>query len=152
MALDNDFWRYACALYSSPEVASKLLFLQDNYQLDVIALLFIAWLENDNKPLSKASLDSCLQRCQHWQDTIIAPIRQARREIKQQNADLYQQAKELELYAEQTLMAKLYQQIQQTEIDENQGLTINDATRYYLQQAKPGLAFTVVEPYLACLK
>ncbi len=151
MALDNDFWRYACSLYGLPKVSSKLLFLQDNYHLDVVALLFIAWLGSNKKNPDKKHLDVYLQLCQYWQENIIAPIRQARRELKQHNGDLYKQAKDLELRTEQALMAKLYQQVKCTGSVEQQGLTTEEAMRYYLQKSKLSVDFSVIEPYLVYL-
>lgn len=152
MPLDNDFWHYACTLYSLPNVADNLLILQDEYQLDVIVLLWIAWLVKEQKKLCADDWLGCLVVCQYWQEKIIGPLRQARREIKQQYPALYAQAKAVELSAERVLIAKLYQAAQH--VDRSDALPITFAAMIddYLQQTKRNLCFAAIETYLQGLK
>lgn len=153
MALNNDFWQYASATYALPKAADNLLFLQDNYQLDVIALLFLGWIAKQQKNVATGDIDACLQQCKHWQSHIIGPLRKARRAIKRQDADLYQQAKTVELNAERVLITQLQQHIEQAAIKADAPAQSIDALLHdYLQRQQRPVDLATVQAYLHCLK
>lgn len=113
METTGSFWAFATELYQRDGVEDACLWLQDNADVDVVALLYCCWL--GLKGFSFAD-DEALKRHLHearaWGDHLIKPLRQARRWYRQQypgtaGETLYPRLKEAELAAEKALITRL---------------------------------------------
>lgn len=108
--LDNDLWRFAINFYTKPYVAEFLLHLQDEYLLDVNIILLMLYLEQQGVVINETHIAQLLEKTASWRQSV-AKMRETRREIKTLDADLYQQAKQLELDIEQHYIANLFQHV-----------------------------------------
>jgi uncharacterized protein (TIGR02444 family) len=82
----SPFWRFSLALYARPGAAPACLALQDRDGADVNLLLlglWLGWCGHRLMPAAGAEL-ACLAR--GWQEPIVRPLRQVRRDLKQRNA------------------------------------------------------------------
>lgn len=116
---EASLWHFAINYYQRPGVAELCLSLQDNWQADVCLLLWCLWLEARGQALSHAQLLHAQQQLQPWRDTVITPLRQLRRNIKQRYGQqdgaiqdtaieaLRQQIKTAELAGEQWQLQQL---------------------------------------------
>jgi uncharacterized protein (TIGR02444 family) len=103
-------WRFSLAFYARPGVAATCLELQDRAGHDVNLLLYACWLGLSGRGrLTAQSLVAAEDAARPWREAVIAPIRAARRAVKQQGAapELYEQAKALELAAERGALSRL---------------------------------------------
>lgn len=134
---NNPFWQYSLAVYQRPGVSELCLQLQDDWAADVNVLLCVSWLSSIGQPVTETVLDELLAESYEWTQQCIGPLRQARRYLKQQNdVDVYQQTKTLELEAESLLQQRLYQRLRHLP----------------LEGAVDGLLQSNVQQYLAVLK
>ena len=76
-------WDFSLALYSAPDVESICLRLQDDFQVNINILLWCCWLEVHGIRLSVMRLEQACQRVDSWDQTVVAPLRHLRRDIKQ---------------------------------------------------------------------
>ena len=76
-------WDFSLALYSAPDVESICLRLQDDFQVNVNILLWCCWLEVRGIRLTPMRLEQACQRIDSWDQTVVAPLRHLRRDIKQ---------------------------------------------------------------------
>lgn len=112
---DNPFWQFSCQAYAHPPLAEECLRWQDDYGANVNAVLFCLWLADQGISVTDAQLDSCCAAVTEWQDGVVRPLRNARRAFRR-NAGVdtedtrgwYQQARSLELAAEQHEQALWY--------------------------------------------
>ena len=79
-------WDFSLALYSAPDVESICLRLQDDFQVNVNILLWCCWLEVRSIRLTPMRLEQACQRIDSWDQTVVAPLRQLRRDINQRYA------------------------------------------------------------------
>lgn len=141
------FWNFSGSVYGRAGVAEACLTLQDRHGLDVNLLLFCAWAGTRGRRLDGGDLGLLRQASRPWQDNVVAPLRAARRWLKQQAAvpeDLgetfREQVKGLELQAEMLEQLVLYQEL---EVKEGPGEDRGDAAavaanlRLYLTRFKP---------------
>jgi len=100
-------WALAC--YRQPGAMPSLLALQDEFGLDVLLLLTTAWLWTLGRSLPAAQLHTLEELHAPWQDKVVIPLREVRRQLKQdiQAQVLYQQVKALELEAELLQLERL---------------------------------------------
>ena len=82
----NPFWRYSLRTYRSPGVEQACLALQERCGADVNLLLFCGWTGRQGRVLDAQDLSAAIDRVGAWQSEVIAPLRRARRAIKQQPA------------------------------------------------------------------
>jgi uncharacterized protein (TIGR02444 family) len=104
------FWDFSGAFYREPGVQNACLALQDDYGLDVNLLLYACWLGlSEGVALTEAERGAALARAKDWKDTVLLPLRGARRAVKAAqlagagedlSADLYEALKQAELKAE----------------------------------------------------
>ncbi|KAB2912325.1 MAG: TIGR02444 family protein [Hyphomicrobiaceae bacterium] len=81
--LDNAFWRFSLKVYAAPGVEAECLALQQAYDIDVNVLLFGAWLGAERRErLDATGLDRARSAVCAWQETVVKPLRSARRAIK----------------------------------------------------------------------
>ena len=116
----NPLWRFSLRTYRAEGVQEACLALQERCGADVNLLLFCGWCGRHGRLLDDADLRSAIDCVGAWQSGIVAPVRQARRALKQQLAGELAAALalplrrrlaaiELELErAEQALLADLY--------------------------------------------
>ncbi|ARU28817.1 TIGR02444 family protein [Cellvibrio sp. PSBB006] len=76
-------WDFSLALYSAPDVESICLRLQDDFQVNVNILLWCCWLEVRSIRLTPMRLEQACQRIDSWDQSVVAPLRHLRRDIKQ---------------------------------------------------------------------
>lgn len=76
-------WDFSLALYSAPDVESICLRLQDDFQVNINILLWCCWLEVHGIHLTAMRLEQACQRIDSWDQTVVAPLRHLRRDIKQ---------------------------------------------------------------------
>ncbi|MCR8922219.1 TIGR02444 family protein [Dasania sp. GY-MA-18] len=111
---NNPFWQYSLTVYRRPAVAELCLQLQDDYGVDINMLLCAAWLASIGQPLTASLLQTLQTESEQWQQQCVQPLREARRFLKHNSsADIYQQAKALELQAEAVQQQRLYLHVRQ---------------------------------------
>ncbi|MSO65782.1 MAG: TIGR02444 family protein [Alphaproteobacteria bacterium] len=105
------FWRFSLALYRRPGVAAACERLQDRLGCDVNVLLFCLWLGATGRSLDRAQFARTLAAASPWQQTVLRPLRQARRALKELAVDqaLYQRVKRVELAMERSEQIALAQ-------------------------------------------
>ena len=137
------FWRFSGEVYGRPGVAEACLALQDRHGLDVNLLLFCAWAGSCGRLLDGGDLGLLWLAVRPWQDEVVAPLRSARRWLKQQVSlpeDLgeafREEVKAMELQAEMMEQMMLYQEI---EIDPGKGVAGDVAAnlKLYMTRFKP---------------
>jgi uncharacterized protein (TIGR02444 family) len=85
----NPFWRFSLRVYRAPGVSEACLALQERCNADVNVLLFCGWTGRQGRELDQQRLRTAIGRVAAWQSQVIAPVRLARRALKQQHdADL----------------------------------------------------------------
>src|SRR4029077_4211239 len=79
---DSPFWRFSLRFYSRPSVAAACLVLQDEAGADVNLMLFLLFLAEHKRQVTKddiARLDGAVRR---WRDGVVKPLRALRRLLK----------------------------------------------------------------------
>ena len=111
--LSNDLWRFSCLVYAAPGVAEACLHLQDRHGADVNLLLLAAWLGATRGVRLEMPLLDAIPGAS-WQDTVIGPLRAARRRVKAGGLDdpslkeFHARLLATELAAEQIRQAELF--------------------------------------------
>lgn len=82
--IHNDFWVFCLEVYACEGVEAQCIYLQDQYGYDVVLLLFLLWTGVRGEEIEAPSLIELNQFCRQWQDTVVAPLRKIRRELKTQ--------------------------------------------------------------------
>jgi uncharacterized protein (TIGR02444 family) len=112
MTADNDFWRFSLRVYCAPGVEDDCLAVQERYGVDVNAMLLCAWLASERHiALTPAEVEECRDATAEWNERAVKPLRAARRAMKglAGGEPIRERVKELELEAEQTEQAALYE-------------------------------------------
>lgn len=115
----SPFWRFSLRTYRAAGVQEACLALQERCGADVNLLLFCGWTGRQGRLLDEQELRSAIDCVGAWQSEIIAPLRRARRAMKQPAGELAAALApplrrrlaliELDLErAEQALLADLY--------------------------------------------
>lgn len=140
---ETPFWHFSGRVYARPGVAEACLALQERHRLDVNLLLFCAWAGSNGRRLDGGDIGLLRSAAWPWQDNVVAPLRSARRWLKQQRTlpeDLgeafREEVKALELQAEMLEQLMLYQELA---IDPGKGRPEDVAAnlRLYLTRSKP---------------
>lgn len=112
LIVDNPFWKFSVAIYSTADVAAECLALQDRHGVNVNVLLFAAWLGLARKRvLSPHDVTSAEAAIQSWHDGVVAPLLAARRFIAKSDTELQRLRDEIqrtEIEAEQIEQALLF--------------------------------------------
>tara|TARA_R110000751_G_scaffold70086_5_gene142178 strand:- start:4894 stop:5388 length:495 start_codon:yes stop_codon:yes gene_type:complete len=105
----NGLTEWALDCYRQPGVMPSLLALQDEFELDVLLLLTTGWLWSCGRSLPSGQLPRLVAQQLPWQQQIVAPLRQVRRNLKPdvEAQTLYQQVKAVELGAELLQLGRL---------------------------------------------
>ena len=77
------FWTWAQEAYARDEVAEACLTLQDAHGQNVPLLLWTVWAARDGRAPDDATLEAAAQLGRRWETVAVAPLRAARRELKQ---------------------------------------------------------------------
>jgi len=85
---DSAFWRFSLRFYALPDVAPACLELQDKAGVDVNLMLFLLFLADGKRTLTKtdvAQLDAAIAR---WRNDVVVPLRDLRRRLKSGIGDI----------------------------------------------------------------
>ncbi|MGH9696093.1 MAG: TIGR02444 family protein, partial [Bryobacteraceae bacterium] len=110
LVLDNPFWRFSLAIYSTPGISAECLALQETIGIDVNLLLFCAWVGAEHQiKLTQTELDEFSATVHSWHEQVIVPLRRARQALKVigGHAHLRDKVKMVELEGEQIEQAML---------------------------------------------
>lgn len=111
-----DLWQFAIATYQRPGIAALCLQLQDDHACDVNLLLCCLWHGRYFGVITESRLGQALAWSEPWQGQVVAPLRAARRWLKQHDSDdrkgcsvteLRAQIKACELASERLQLEKL---------------------------------------------
>lgn len=97
---NNLFWRWSLASYEYPGVKNRLIYLQDSFGFDVNLTLWCCWRGACGETLSEDALRTAQGASEGWQNGVVEPIREARRNAKDSPPAFYARIKEIELAAE----------------------------------------------------
>jgi uncharacterized protein (TIGR02444 family) len=81
---DGAFWAFSNAFYTQPGVSAALIRCQDEAGADVNLLLFALWHAREGAALDDAALATAEALVAPWRTGAIAPLRAARRAMKQE--------------------------------------------------------------------
>ena len=106
-----EFWQWAMGRWQGP-TAARLLKLQDEHDVVILELMFVAWLGVQRRAISQDDLEKLRGAAQAWIDQVVLPLRRVRRAWKaeDQQASLLTRLQALELEAEKGLSV-LYAEI-----------------------------------------
>ncbi len=83
MVIETAFFNMSRELYRLAEIERECLFLQDRYGLNVNVLLFCLWHGRQGRDvLVTAFFEEVMSALEQWHETVVLPIRRARRQIK----------------------------------------------------------------------
>lgn len=111
MLKQTDFPAYSIALYGREMVEESCLRLQDEYGLDVNAVLFCYWFGTRHGVIGEDLWIRIDETSSQWQDRLIRPLREARRWLKSPGFKPDQEKRELrERIKADEIAAELLQQ------------------------------------------
>jgi uncharacterized protein (TIGR02444 family) len=111
LVLDNPFWRFSLAIYSTPGISAECLALQETIGINVNLLLFCAWIGAENQiRLTQTELEEFSATVHDWHEQVIIPLRRARQALKVigDHAEFRDKVKRVELEGEKIEQALLY--------------------------------------------
>jgi uncharacterized protein (TIGR02444 family) len=76
-------WDFSIQTYQIPEVEATCLKLQDTLNADVNIILYCCWMGENRHPLCSEQLQLLMETTDPWQNSILKPLRNARRMMKQ---------------------------------------------------------------------
>ena len=83
---DSPFWQFSLRFYRRVGVSDACILLQDECGVDVNLLLFLLWLGNSRQQLSVSELAGIEEKSRVWAQTVVGPLRAARRALKSEGA------------------------------------------------------------------
>ena len=112
MSTHINFPAFALSLYAQPSAEAECLHLQDTYKLSVPLILCCAWLDFRGKGATVASLLAVPKAVLAWEQKVVWPLRQLRREMKQDDVSASEELvrlkiKQAELAAEMEVLKRL---------------------------------------------
>ena len=114
MTIDNPLWEFSLSIYQQDGVESACVELQDRLGLDVNIVLACCWAGQAGELLGDGFFEQLIgdPQMKLWRDTVIQPLRQLRRQLKQHPAgevqSLRQQVLQAEISAERVYQDKLW--------------------------------------------
>ena len=105
-------WPDMCAAYRNVELGQACLALQEAFSVDIPLLLVLCLADKSGRMISQDDLTALIDGSSAWRDTVITPLRQARRAMKhsfgsQSEVALRSDIKRLELEAERLHVLRL---------------------------------------------
>ena len=83
LTLDNAFWQFSIRVYSTSGVADECLAVQEQYGIDVNALLFCAWIAQARRiELAAPDIVALDAVVASWHESVVKPLRSVRRYMK----------------------------------------------------------------------
>jgi uncharacterized protein (TIGR02444 family) len=79
---DSELWAFAAGVYGQATVEEVCLGLQDDHQADIVLVLFLTWLGLGGKPVSSEEMQALLGIAHQWQQSVVGPLREIRRQLK----------------------------------------------------------------------
>src|SRR5688572_5067029 len=79
---DSAFWRFSLRFYALPEVAPACLALQDEAQVDVNLLLFLLFLADGGRAVTRDDVARLDAQIAPWRTDVVEPLRALRRRLK----------------------------------------------------------------------
>ena len=79
---ESPFWRFSLRFYSRPGVASACLALQDEAGADVNVMLFLLFLAEHKRQVTKEDIARLDGTVRAWRDRVVKPLRELRRALK----------------------------------------------------------------------
>ena len=80
---DSELWTFSIQTYALPEVEDACLILQNNYDVDINILMYCLWVAEKSIVLNTEDTRLLIKTTEPWQKTILKPLRDARRMMKQ---------------------------------------------------------------------
>ena len=75
----EDFWAFSVQQYALDGIKEYCLGLQDNHGVDINLLLLCHWLDTQTLLASEHTLNKLVEISEHWQRTILRPLRTRRK-------------------------------------------------------------------------
>jgi len=79
---DSAFWRFSLRFYALPDVAPACLALQDEADVDVNLLLFLLFLADAGRAVTREDVARLDANIAPWRSEIVGPLRGLRRRLK----------------------------------------------------------------------
>ena len=80
---NSELWAFSEKIYAYSEVESTCLTLQNQYDADINIILYCLWVAEKNIVLNQDDVALLIKATEPWQKTILKPLRDARRMMKQ---------------------------------------------------------------------
>ncbi|WP_299801537.1 TIGR02444 family protein [uncultured Shewanella sp.] len=129
--LSLSLWSDCDTLYMQHQ--SLCLQLQDDHQLNVNLLLLALWLDKHHYLLPKPQWRQLQQDTRHWEEKLLLPYRQLRRQSKAcLEIDEYRQMLDLELMLERKSQAMILNALELMSLEEQASTRHYDNLGYYL--------------------
>lgn len=112
---DSAFWRFSLRFYALPDVAPACLALQDEANVDVNLLLFLLFLAEQGRAVTRDDVARLDAEIAAWRAEVVEPLRAVRRRLKTGVGDvppatsetLRNMVKKIELEAERLEQGRL---------------------------------------------
>jgi len=78
----SPFWNFSLEFYARPQVAPACLELQDNAGVDVNVLLYLLFVAQHGRQLSRNDVARINDTVLAWRERVVRPLRTLRRELK----------------------------------------------------------------------
>ena len=79
---ESPFWRFSLRFYSRPSVAAACLALQDEAGADVNLMLFLLFLAEHKRQVTREDIARLDGTVRSWRDCVVKPLRELRRVLK----------------------------------------------------------------------
>ncbi len=79
---DSPFWRFSLRFYALPDVAPACLVLQDEAGVDVNLMLFLLYLAESGRTVTREEIAGLDAEVKEWRTKIVEPLRALRRKLK----------------------------------------------------------------------
>src|SRR6266850_699165 len=79
---ESPFWRFSLRFYALPDVAPACLELQDKAGVDVNLMLFLLFLADNSRTVTRDEIARLDARIAPWRDQVVGPLRDLRRRLK----------------------------------------------------------------------
>lgn len=84
----NDFWQFACRLYSEGDMQARLLGYQNQQGKNVNLCLLLYYLDSLNLAISQAQLNKLAQSIREFDQQVLKPLRATRAYLKTKQTEI----------------------------------------------------------------
>ena len=132
------FWDWAVQAYARPGAAEACLTLQDQHGQNVPLVLWVVWCARTGRSPDASTLAKAAETASAWEAAATAPLRAARRNLKQQVRGIpdedrlafRERVKALELAAERLLMEAL-ESLSASSVEQPEDRLLSEAATAY---------------------